>query len=75
MTKLRCLRDHSSMVWGSPVYGEEFEVADGYVDQLVSAGLAERVDKPPTTGEPSVADPVDSVVTSERVITGRGRRK
>lgn len=47
MTKMQCLRDHSSVVWGTVSAGEVFEVADGYADQLEAAGLATRIQKAP----------------------------
>jgi len=56
MPKMRCLRDHSSTLWGSPRDGEVFEVPAGYVAQLEDAGLARLVDEPPPAppapGEP-----------------------
>lgn len=47
MTNMQCLRDHSSVVWGSVSAGDVFEVADGYADQLEAAGLAARIQKEP----------------------------
>lgn len=47
MTKMQCLRDHSSVVWGTVSAGDVFEVADGYVAQIEAAGLATRIQKAP----------------------------
>ena len=47
MTKMQCLRDHSSVVWGTVSAGEVFEVADGYVAQLEAEGLAKRIEEAP----------------------------
>jgi len=71
MIKMRCIRDHATTVWGSPVAGEIFEVQAGYVAQLEAAGLAERVDAP---------DEVQAALAELQTITGqntpvrRGRR-
>lgn len=46
MTKMQCLRDHSSVVWGNVSAGDVFDVADGYVEQIESEGLARRLESP-----------------------------
>jgi hypothetical protein len=56
MTKMKCLRDHSSVVWGTVSAGEVFEVADGYVAQLEAEGLAMRIHKAPPTMPPMSQD-------------------
>jgi len=56
MTRMRCLRAHSSMVWGSPVDGEVFDVPDGYAHQLEEAGLAERL-VPVAAPAPAASEP------------------
>ncbi len=43
MIKMRCIRPHSSVVWGNVIEGETFEVLPGYASQLEDAGLASRV--------------------------------
>lgn len=53
MTKMQCLRDHSSVVWGSVSAGDEFEVADGYADQLEAEGIAKRIPEEPMTPPPT----------------------
>ena len=52
MTKMQCLRDHSSVVWGNVSAGDVFDVADGYVDQLEAEGLAKRLESPQDVREP-----------------------
>ena len=48
MTKMKCLRDHSSVVWGTVSDGDRGQVAEGYVGQLEAEGLAKRIEE----GEP-----------------------
>lgn len=76
--KMKCIRAHSSLVWGSPAEGEVFHVAPGYVRQLVDHGLAKLVDTPavkPVTPDDVVAQ-LQATVTPPP-ITGkrRGRRR
>ena len=47
MTKMKCLRDHSSVVWGTVSAGDVFEVAEGYVAHLEAEGLAQRIHEAP----------------------------
>jgi hypothetical protein len=49
MTKMQCLRDHSSVVWGTVSAGDVFEVAEGYVAQLEAEGLAKLIEEAPVT--------------------------
>ena len=56
MTKMKCLRDHSSVVWGTVSAGDVFEVAEGYVGQLEAEGLAKRIQKEPPTMPPMSQD-------------------
>lgn len=76
MVKMRCLRAHSSMVWGSPVDGEIFDVHEGYVEQLVGAGLAERVEFVEDKAESQQSEgAVDSLIANDPPTTRRGRSK
>jgi len=86
MTRMRCLRAHSSTLWGSPVDGDVFDVHDGYVAQIEAAGLAERVDAPEAPADapeaPDEGDDLDAAIaslqagpiTGDNLNTGRGRR-
>ena len=51
MAKMKCQRDHSSVVWGNVSAGDVFDVADGYVEQIESEGLAKRIEEAPVTQE------------------------
>ncbi len=51
MTKMKCLRDHSSTAWGTVAAGVEFDVEDEYVAQLEAAGFAKRIEEAPVTQE------------------------
>jgi hypothetical protein len=80
---MRCLRAHSSTLWGSPVDGDVFDVHDGYVAQIEAAGLAERVDAPEAPADapeapadapeaPDEGDDLDAAIASLQAgpITG-----
>lgn len=76
MVKMRCLRAHSSLVWGSPGEGEVFSVNDGYVASLEANGIAERADAPTATPAPAPTSDVDAAVAAlHEAPRRRGRRR
>lgn len=73
MVRMKCIRAHSSLVWGSPSDGEIFEVDPGYVDQLESNGLAVRVDPEPVDNTGAIAA-LQATVTKPASKRGRPRK-